>query len=32
MKKKKINVQKIFAIVALLAMVGMFVASCLMYI
>lgn len=31
MKKKKINTQRLIAIFALIAMVAMFVASCVMY-
>ena len=31
MKKKQVNVQRIFAIMALIAMVGGFIASCLVY-
>lgn len=30
-KSKKFNTQQIFAIIALIAMVGMFIASCLVY-
>ncbi len=30
--KKKFNVQKLFAIIALVAMLAMFIASCLIYI
>ena len=30
--KKKFNVQRLFAIIALVAMLAMFIASCLIYI